>query len=209
MPITHKPSPAQVIALIGNLPDFPSDLPREVTDRFPALSQWAGSVAKWWQNFSDLMQRDRQQVMAQFQKDDADEAIAEAAVQSSITALTVQVARLNAQIAAISNAGGSAQVAALTSQVATLTSALSSHIASIVTHGTLSPIVGQQDTEPLDSKTIGKVTPGYGRFSPPAIGVQSIAAGQQVVIEPGEAMIVVGPFSVSGSLTVAGTLFVL
>lgn len=204
MALTQKPGPAQSIALVGQLPEFPFRLPDEVKDRFPEMQQWETSAGDWWNRLSDLLQRDRSNIQSQFLADESAASVSAQSILASITTIQTQLAGL------IAGSGGTslaAQVALLTQQLQNLLAALAAHIASDITHKTSSPIVGTQDAQDLDFKRIGLTAAGYGRFRP-LVGMNYIGATESFTIGASDYMVVPSTFTVYGNLVVDGTLLV-
>lgn len=200
MALTRKPGPAQSISLIGQIPDVPS-VPARMQERFDELKAYSSSMVKWWDEFQRLLQRDLDNITAQFGRDEGIVTAGLAEIQTQLEALAAQIAALT------TSAGQAAQIAALTQEVTTLGNELANHIAAAITHKTLSAIVGVSDQQALNKKTIGNVSPGPGRFQP-LIVVASIPSTQSVTINAGESMVIAGEFSVSGSLIIDGSFAV-
>lgn len=121
-----------------------------------------------------------------------------------------QTAEEDAEVAA---AGGipaaleqlSVELNALIQQV---NDALTAHIAATVVHGTTSAVVGINDEQTLESKTIGINQPRYGRFKH-LIGGNRVDATETVTIPTESNMVVAGVFEIDGVLNVDGYLTIL
>lgn len=199
MPLVRKTSPAQSVALIGDIPD-PPDVPGDVIERFTSMEAYQRDAESWWTRFKTLLQRDLDQISTRFKTDETDSATALANLRVSLEALTVIVNEL------VADESGSipAQIAALQASLATLTANIAAHIQATAAHGTASSIVGINDQQDLNYKRIGNTIPGYGRFNP-LIGVGRILAGASVTVTTNDYMVVTGPYDISGSLVVDGS----
>lgn len=200
MALTRKTGPAQAVSLIGEIPD-PPKTPKEVLDRFESMAEYQSSLDIWWSNFKDMLQRDRSQVQAQFQKDEADAATSLRTINNSITTLRNQVDAL----AANSTGNVAGQIAAIQTALTAVENDVAAHILSSIAHKTSSDIVGKDDEQDLTWKSIGTQGPRYGRFSS-LVSLSSIPVGEIVTINFGETMIVGGDFNVLGTLVIDGTL---
>lgn len=85
--------------------------------------------------------------------------------------------------------------------------ALKAHIRAESAHGTDGKIVGENNAQALESKRIGELKPGYGRFGP-LIGRSSVPSGETVTIPTGWNMIAPRRFTINGKLVINGVFMV-
>lgn len=197
MALPRKTSPAQTVLLTGQIPT-PPKVPGEMLQRFPAWQEYQKGIDDWWGKFCEQLQRDRSQIQGQFTTDET----AAQSLQSSLATLTQQLQTLSAHV------GAPVDTSAILAQLSALSAQLSAHIAAATAHGTVTDIVGEEDQQSLESKTIGGSVPGYGRFTSLVLA-NAIPVGQTVVIGPNDTMLVAGPFTIDGVLKVEGMLVAL
>lgn len=89
------------------------------------------------------------------------------------------------------------------SDVDALQKALNDHIASKIVHGTVSNVVGVSDEQALNAKTIGEIADRNARFNH-MLQRNSIPLGEDYTIPENFNMVVAGPFTVEGTLTIEG-----
>lgn len=191
---------------------YPQPFPAPPPFNSQALAVWGPQLQTWWQATVLVLQRQYSSVA---------DAIGNAGnvsteidtLTTEFNALTATVTSLQTQLTALkmSQGNNSGSIAALAAQVATLIAqavTFTAHIAAHAAHGTLSPIVGESDVQPLDSKTIGANQPGYGAFTA-LMCSQDIPAGSLVQVGFQQSMVVAGPLTVEGTLVVTGRLVVI
>lgn len=85
--------------------------------------------------------------------------------------------------------------------------ALRAHITAESAHGTDGRIVGENNAQALESKRIGELKPGYGRFGP-LISRSSVPSGETVTIPTGWNIIAPRRFTINGRMIVNGVFMV-
>ncbi|HEU4343695.1 MAG TPA: hypothetical protein VFU31_19265 [Candidatus Binatia bacterium] len=98
-------------------------------------------------------------------------------------------------------------ISALTAQVNAIASDLAAHIAANIVHGTMSPVVGEDDEQSLTRKTIGESQHRNGKFKH-SIQQSEVDSTDSYTIPTGFNMVVAGPFDIDGELIVDGALAV-
>jgi hypothetical protein len=77
------------------------------------------------------------------------------------------------------------------------------HIAADVVHRKDTPVVGESDEQILEAKTIGQLSPRYGRFTH-SLQRNTVLIDEILTIPADYNIVVAGPFTVGGELVVDG-----
>lgn len=201
MAFTQKPSRPDAVNLTGDYhEDFPA-IPDDIKRRFPSAEDWQEGLSDWLIRFKASLVRDLEDLSGSISGLSAQLAAGDPDLTAQLTAATAAITALTARVVALESAAAPSASPAITG----LTSSLAAHIAAHAAHGTLSDIVGKTDVQAVESKTIGLVAPGQGRFLS-VINASSIPFGKTVVIQAGCNMVVGGTYAVAGTLVVEGTL---
>lgn len=179
----------------NELPDYLVALPDEVMARFPSLR----ATQRQWEDYHELVKKSLTRLIDEQNR-------ARAITQQTIDTLQSTITDLQSQITALASTPTVA--ATPTVDLSPLESELAAHIAATTAHGTGSPIVGENDEQPLDRTTIGLINPRQARFKTMSMS-RIITASDDVTIPFGFCCIVGGDLEVSGDLAVEGDLVVI
>jgi hypothetical protein len=200
MAIPRKSPPNQVAVLNQNYPTDLPDLPKKALDIIPDLKPWKELLDKVWYDLITALQRDRNDLANPINASSNEITTIQNNLDSAVAALRLAIQQLASQ--------SSVDLGPVNDAIDAVESDLSDHIASHIVHGTESQVVGEDDEEFLESKTVGLNQPRYGRFRQ-LIGGNVVSAAENVEIPVNFNMVVAGDFLVDGTITVDGTLLVM
>lgn len=201
MRFTNKQTSPGKLALTAQFPQMP-DI-GAIAGRSPELAEYKRLLDTWWFDTRTALQRILDSIVAQ----NTDTSAFETATNKSIADLKTLISNTGASISALQAAIDKIQNQP-TTDITALKKTVEDHIAATQAHGTESPVVGQNDAESLDNKTIGLNGPGQGRFIA-AMASQNISDGTAVKIPPGYSSVLAGPLNIDGLLQVEGTMCIL